>query len=353
MGAMTSLRHKTRVAAAGACEAGIALAVLAACSSSDAAPAACADDGRTLDLGFYAFFAPVSYSADEDPASAGFGTHLGYESDLLTALEAMEHTGLSFSRKPIAVWPDIWLQPAGPEFDIVGGGITILDTRTRDASGRQVVTFTSGHVTFRQSLLVRADDAKRLASHDDLTSAVRVGVLAGTTGESRLLELTGLAGTDGVLTAGVRVDTPRGTVVADGGARYSITAAGASDNLEGRSRIYPPSEHMPQVIYLGDDAGETELLDALGAGTIDAIARGEIGNRDAARAYGAAFAVTALDAEAELGGFALAVEDRELASCVDERLVWLTDERRIGYGEWLNDPSVFMRRAEAWNDTVR
>ena len=82
---------------------------------------ACTDGTRALNVGFYAYFSPVSYSADEDPASEGFNTHLGYEADLLTALEAMEGTGLSFVRHPIAVWPNIWLQSAEPEYDIVGG----------------------------------------------------------------------------------------------------------------------------------------------------------------------------------------------------------------------------------------
>ena len=123
----------------------------------------CADGDRVLNVGFYAYFAPVSYSAGEDPASEGFNTHLGYEADLLTALEAMEGTGLSFVRHPIAVWPDIWLKAAEPEYDIIGGGITILDARTRDATGNTVITFTSGHITFRQSLLVRAEDAERIA----------------------------------------------------------------------------------------------------------------------------------------------------------------------------------------------
>ena len=103
------------------------------------------------------------------------------------------------------------------------------------------------------------------------------------------------------------------------------------------------------MIYLGDDAGERELLEALGAGRIDALARGEVGNRDAARASGDSFVVTALDDKIEHGGFAIAMEDRELASCLNERLGWLTDGRRIGYAEWLDDPSVFMRRAEEWN----
>ena len=92
----------------------LALLGLAACGE-DASPVeACEDGGQTLTMGFYAFFAPVSYSADQDPASAGFDTHLGYESDLVTALEAMDNTGLSFVRRGIAAWDDIWLQSAGP-----------------------------------------------------------------------------------------------------------------------------------------------------------------------------------------------------------------------------------------------
>ena len=324
------------------------LVSLAACSYDVEHAEACSEDGRALQVGFYPFFAPVSYSADEDPDSPGFGTHLGYEADLLTALEAMEGAGLSFSRRPIAAWDDIWLQPAGPEYDVVGGGITILDSRTRNAAGEQVVGFTSGHIAFRQSLLVRAEDAKRLTSHDVLTSDMRVGVVAGTTGETRLLVLTGLTDATGVLAAGTRISTPGGELTADGSPDYTITAAGESSILQGRSRLYPPSDDLPQVVYLGDELGETELLDSLVDGSVDAVARGEIGNSDAAHESGGVFVVTALDSESEYGGFALAVNDADLLSCVDEKIDYLTDDRRIGYANWREDPSVFMRRAEMW-----
>ena len=314
---------------------------------------ACMDDGRVLNVGFYAFFAPVSYSASEDPESREFHTHLGYEADLLTALEAIDGAGLSFSRHPIAAWDDIWLQAAAPQYDIIGGGITVLNARTRDAAGKKIVTFTSGHIAFRQSLLVRAADAARLASHADLTGDVRVGALAGTTGEFRLLELTGLVDANGVLAAGVRIDTPAGTVVADGSPDYLITAAGESPILAGRQRLHPPSHTMPQLVYLGDQAGELELLDALEAGDIDAVARGEIGNRDTAFARGDAFVVTALDEKVEHGGFALAAEDTELASCLDRMINWLTDDRRVDYANWQEDPAVFLRRAAMWNEGAR
>lgn len=304
-------------------------------------------------MGFYAYFGPVSYSADQDPNDAGFHTHLGYEADLLTALEAMDGAGLSFSRHPIAIWDDIWLQAATPQYDMIGGGITTRDARTHDAAGNRVVTFTSGHITFRQSLLVRAADATHLASHDDLTSDVRVGALAGTTGEFRLLELTRLVDANGVLAAGVRIDTPAGTVVADGTPDYVITAAGESPILAGRQHLHPPSPTMPQLVYRGDKTGERELLGALSAGAIDAVARGEIGNRAAAYASGDAFAVTAFDDKVEYGGFALAAEDAELASRLDRMINWLTDDRRIDYGSWREEPAVFMHRAALWNEGER
>ncbi len=310
--------------------------------------AVCTSDGQVLNVGFYAFFAPVSSSADPDPNAGGFQEHRGYEADLLTALEAMEGAGLSFARHPIQPWDDIWLTPAGGDIDMVGGGITILDSRTRDAGGAQVVRFTSGHIAFRQSLLARAGEAERFSSYDRLTSQTRVGALAGTTGEARLLELTGLIDSTGVLAAGTRVHTRSGTAVADGSVAYMITAARVSPSLDGRQRLDPPTSDMPRVVYLGEESGEVELLQALRDGRIDALARGEIGNRDAAHASVGAFEVAALDAEVEYGGFALAADAAELAACIDAKINWLTDDRRIGYAEWRNDPSVFLRRAETW-----
>lgn len=127
---------------------------------------------------------------------------------MLSGLEAMDGAGLAFSRRGIPVWSDIWLRSADPEYDIIGGGITILDSRTRESLGQRC---------------------------GDLTSSVRVGALAGTTGEARLLEMAGLVDTSGILAAGTRVETLRGTVVADGTADLVITAAGSSANLEGRA----------------------------------------------------------------------------------------------------------------------
>ena len=46
-------------------------------------------------------------------------------------------------------------------------------------------------------------------------------------------------------------------------------------------------------------------------------------------------------------------EDAEPASCLDEKINWLTDEQRIGYGQRREDPAILMRPAEKWNDGAR
>lgn len=331
------------------CRRGAALLLLLLALAVLLAPAAaCATEVEPLRVGFYADFHPVSYSEGGSPDAPGFNMHRGYEADLLSALEVMEGAGFVFERRAIGEWPDIWLAPAGAEFDIVGGGITIREDRTRDAAGNTVVAFTNGHIDFRQSLLVRSVDASRLSSHDRLTSEARVGVLAATTGEARLLQLTGLADGDGVLAAGVRIVTGDGAVTADGSDRYYITAAGSAPELEGRRMLYPADDTMPQVVYPGEEA---ELLAALRDGEVDAIARGEIGNADAAHHSDGDFVVTALDQEeVEHGGFAVGADDVELLKRLNRHLNWLTNNQRIGYSEWVSDPTVFRQRAELWEN---
>ena len=318
-------------------------------SPPDAADPRCTEEGRILEFGFFALYEPISYSATGDSGTEGFHEHLGYEADLLTALEAMEGTGLSFNRRGIGVWPGIWLLPATPEYVLVGGGITILEERTRDASGTPAVSFTSGHIVFRHTLLVRAADAARLAEYSDLTSDVRVGVSVETTGESRFLRIAGLIDDEGVLLAGTQITTPGGIVVADGTNAYRIAASGSSENLAGRTHLDPPSAGFPQVVFFGAESLQAEHLLALVNRRVDALAGEEIGNRTAEQVSAGVLVVTALDTAAELGGFALDQGEVDLLACLDDKLDYLTDERNIGYPEWLANPSVFLERAEAWS----
>ncbi len=328
--------------------AGVAALGLSACSDVVKTSYACTN-GAPLTLGFYAYFEPISYSLQEDPESMAFNDQGGYEADLITALEAVEGAKLSFNRRGIRDWPGIWLLSSQPGYDVVSGGITILDERTKDAQGQPAVAFTRGHVAFRQSLLVRKGEVARFDSYDKLTSDARVGALAGTTGEARLLQLVELADENGVLARGVRVETPGGTVTADGTDAYVVTASDASPSLEGRTLLLPPDDARPRVVYLGYERGEAELLDALRNGAVDAVARGEIGNSQAAYTSAEAFAISVLDSLVEYGGFTVDADDTELLGCLDDFLDWLTDGRQIGFPEWQADPMVFLRRAREWS----
>ncbi len=312
-------------------------------------PAACSSQPRTLNVGFSPSYDSVSYNASSDPDDAGFNTHLGYEADLLTAIAAMDGDAISFNRRAILEWPGIWLKSAEDQYDIIAGGITIRDARTRNADGQTVVAFTNGHIAFRQSLQVRTEDAHRLSSYDSLTSDVIVGVGADTTNEARLLILTGLTDDNGVLAAGVRVATDAGDIISDGSPDYSITAAGSSPSLAQRRHIYPPNDAMPQIAYLPDNSGEALLNRMLQNREVDAVAREEIANISAVHSSNGHFTVTALDSLVEYGGFTVAADNAELLALLNERIDWLTDHRRIGYPEWRADPTIFTQRAQQWN----
>lgn len=328
-----------------------ALAVLLLLAGAGCSPGS---EDRVVEVGFYAFFEPVSSSAEADPASPDFNVHVGYEADLLTAIEAMEGYGLRFNRTAIPQWTDIWLRPAGAEFDLAGGGITILDARTRDEAGIAVVAFTDGHIDFTQSLLVRAEDALRIPDHEALLPTDVVGVLANTTGEARLLQLLGVANEEGGLAAGTRIETPSGWVTVETDGALTISAARASPELAVRTRLIAADPERPQILYLGEEpgaeVGEPELLEALSGATIDAIARGTVGNTLAEASSGNAFVVTALDSRPERGGFVVDIDDTGLLQEINEAIAWLTDGGRIGFAEWLAHPRVFLDRAALWDD---
>lgn len=337
----------------------LALIFLVTCAAesdkaSESAEQACVKDDRVLRIGFYSDFKPVSYLdpvKDRDPNYGGCHSYNGYEADLLKALQEIDGAGLSFSCYPISSpFGGIWLKAAQNEYDIVGGGITIREDRTI-YDGEPAIVFTSGHISFFQTLLVRSEDKDVLDSYDRLTSSHRVGVVAKTTGEERLLQLTGIINESGILVSGTRIviemDGKKVEITADGTNDY-INAAGESETLEHRKsfkHILPAQATMPQVVYYNQEA---DLLNALKNEEIDAVARGYAGNSDASVESGGAFVVTARDpdlSKVERGGFALAVEDADLVSCINQKINMLTDNGKIDLEDWNEDNLVFMNRA--------
>ncbi len=111
-----------------------------------ASAGSCPETKQSVRFGFYAYFEPVSHSAAREPGAAGFDEHRGYEADLLTALEAMKGINLSFLRRGVTAWEGIWLLPSGPDYDMTGGGITALESRTHDAAGTRTIAFTASHI---------------------------------------------------------------------------------------------------------------------------------------------------------------------------------------------------------------
>ena len=63
--------------------------------------------------------------------------------------------------------------------------------------------------------------------------------------------------------------------------------------------------------------------------------------------------MTAVDPQAEYGGFAVNARNTSLLACLNERIGWLTADGVLGYGQWREDASVFLRRADLWNGLLR
>ena len=318
---------------------------------------------RNVNLAFYAHYPPVSSSADSHLGTAGFDQHLGYEADLLDAVEAMPGFGLTFQRRGIDDWADIWLLPAADGIDIACGGITIDPQRTRGPDGEPAVRFTDGHIEFRQSLLVRAADADRLAAYESLDGGDAVGVQTATTGESRLLQLIGAADEHGRLAERTRVMIEAGdgsgdqhTVEATGANSLWINPGGSSAELAGRVRLIPPDPSKPEVVYLdrlgasGLDTADTSesQLEALRNGTVDAIAQGIVETTATAAASGDELVVSVVDRQVEIGGCTVAADDADLADRMNRALRWLTDDGSVGFADWVDDPDVFAERAASW-----
>ncbi len=297
---------------------------------------------KRVNYGYYTDFNPLSYSAGRVP--------MGYELDLVAAVEIFSGGRLSFNTLGIGnPFSGIWLKSAQEAYDMVGGGITALPERTLDADGRQVIRFGAGHIDFRQSLLVRMESA--IERHGDLTSEHRVGAFRGTTGEKRLLELTGIIDAGGFVRAGTRILLADGEVVtagaADSESGLRIAAGAGSAAIAARVRLTPPGDDQPEVLYFETERGQ---IDALLEGAVDAVARGELGNLIAARDM-PGLRVTAIDAAGnEQGAFSYpdTPAGSALRATMNAAIACLTANGAIGFSQWLDSGgAVFAERAGA------
>jgi polar amino acid transport system substrate-binding protein len=231
----------------------------------------------TLTVCSYTHFTPISYGVGE-----------GYEADLVRAVA--HHWGVEPKFLPIDEFDGIWLTPTGPEpgCDMAIGGIS--PTPERQAQG---AVFGPGTAAFSQSLLVRKADhnSGKLTVYSSFAgTGMIIGVVPGTTGESY--------------------------------ARQRAAEAGLPDSV---FREYP---------------SEDELLPALRADEIDAIARGEIGNRYQQLLDPALLTIDLRDF-GESFAMALDPSNPDLPAALAGALDVVRAGGAIGYPEWLHDPDVF------------
>ena len=331
------------------CEPGITERSIEACQ---AAREMLADSpAMEVNYGFYGHFEPVSYSAVPVPLYSSFHQPLGYEPDLVAAVETFSKGKLSFNSLGIGdPFPGIWLKADQEPYDMVGGGITALPERTLDADGQRVIRFGVGHIRFRQSLLVRSESV--IDRHDDLTSGHRVGVFQGTTGEQRLLELTGIIDAAGFLGSGTQVELADGSILVAGepgsGAALRIAAGTGSLAIVDRVRLVPAGDDQPEILYFNRNS---EAISALQEGTVDAVAGSEVGHRVTADDT-PGLRVTAVDTQGrERGAFSYPVTPAgdALREAMNAAITCLTAHGTIGFSEWFDsNGAVFAERAEEW-----
>ena len=345
------------------------LALLAAgCGGNDSDPGptdtACTDVGsvindlasapRNVVYGFYTDFEPMSYADTQDSSNPAFHRPLGYEPSLIEAVDELSGNRLQF--RPTGIggeFSGIWLLSATDfrnSFDMVGGGITVLPDRRYAQGDREkekpLITFGDSHVKIFQSLLVRRESS--INSHDDLGSSHTVGLLKGTTGESRLLELTEIADTQGYLQSGTIITLENNTTLTTEEQSHRITASESTTTpgIETRKHLVAPGDDTPEIQYF---SSEDKQIEAVTDGVVDAVARGEIGNQHATDNSNGELRVAAVDrdnSEDIAFSYPHTPEGDSLRGIMNSLINCLTDGGSIGFAQWHENPRIFLERAE-------
>ena len=234
-----------------------------------------------LNIISYSKFTPVSYGVNGE----------GYEGDLLRAIAKLWNIKIKFHPEP--VYEGLWLLPSKSYSiaDISMGGITPSSYRIKQGS-----LFSIGTTSFDQSLLVRKKDYKsgRLVSYQSFKkSNLKIGVVPGTTG-----------------------------------ALYA--------------RLRAKENNLSSDVIV-EYASESELLPALMNGKIDAIARGEIGNKYQ-ESKNRKLITIAKKSFGENFAFAIDNSNKLLASHLNKAIRQITNNGKITYLQWDKKHTIFLER---------
>lgn len=201
----------------------------------------------------------------------------GYEVDILTAIANQLHLKLAFAVYP---YEGIWTLPKQKKADIAAAGISITEQRIRDGAA-----FTEPYLAIKQSLLVKKEQEAEINSLED-TANKKVGIVPGTTG-----------------------------------AAYA-------------------SKHAPEGADLKKFNNEQEMLQALERDRIDAIARGEPGNRFQVKQH-PEYTLTGIAGQAERFAFAIADTNQPLLNILNYHIQQLqkSDTLQQFYKRWFGTKS--------------
>lgn len=230
----------------------------------------------------YSEFTPISYGVHGE----------GYEGDLLRAVG--ELWGLKIKFYPESIYEKLWLLPSKDytTADISMGGMTPSKYRVK-----QGALFSTGTVSFNQSLLVRKADYQsgQIVSYQSFRNNKRkIGVVPGTTG-----------------------------------AHYAYLRA--------------KENKVPLNVFV-EYKSESELLPALLHGKIDAIARGEIGNNYQASKNNKLITIAKKNF-GEHFAFAIDNTNQGLANNLNQAIRQITNKGKISYSQWLKNHNVFLDQA--------
>lgn len=229
----------------------------------------------------YSKFTPISYGVEGQ----------GYEGDLLRAVATLWGKEIKFY--PESIYEGLWLLPSKDYniADISMGGMTPSAYRMK-----QGALFSMETIPFNQSLLVRKTDytSGRIVSYQSFKgSHLKIGVVPGTTGE-----------------------------------RYAHL----------RAKEY----HLSRNVFVTYKS-ESDLLPALMSGKIDAIARGDIGNKYQ-ESQNSALITIAQKSFGEHFAFAINNANPELKNNLDHAIKQITNNGQITYVQWLKNHNIFMER---------
>jgi ABC-type amino acid transport substrate-binding protein len=235
--------------------------------------------------------ASVYHYKNFEPVIYGEGN--GFEADLLKAI--FKYWDVEYDFHPTEDYEDMWLKPGDSDsiYDIAAGGI---DPGARDTNSK--VCYSIATANYSQSLLILKKKYvdKVITSYKSFAQGnMSIGVIGNTTGETY-------------------------------------------------GKLRAEEHELPSTIFKRFEK-ESEMLDALLADEIQAIARGSIGNE-----YQEMKNENLLTIEkksfGEMTAYALDPRNEHLKDALNSAITLITDNRKLSYPEWLANHKIFYERIE-------